>query len=121
MSVLTDHDRAIVAAAIARATRPKGVLAETRPEDAPPGGTTPTRADGRGAKASSANRAVSASTFTGACVYCGAPTLRQTTCAGHSDLPALDAAYMPVVTTNTNGGGRSSIPGSAPASSQETS
>jgi len=33
-----------------------------------------------------------------ACVYCGLPTpsgggLRYLTCAGHSDLPALDPAY----------------------------
>ena len=118
MSVLADADRQIVARAIAKS---RGVLTETRPDDAPPGGPTPTRADGRGAKASSANRAVSVSTFTGSCVYCGAPTLRQTTCAGHADLPALDAFYMPVVTRNTNGTRRSTFPGSAAGARQETS
>jgi hypothetical protein len=109
VSVLAAEDRAVVAAWVARArgVRP-GVLTErgkkngasfARVEVA--GGT------GRSTQPSSP-RSVSTLTLRGLCVYCGAPTLRRTTCVGHSDLPDLDPATAAVVTENTNGSGRTS-------------
>lgn len=105
MSVLTAEDRAVVRSAIRRA---RGVLTERvgdrRDYETP-------RVD----KPAQVGTSRSVSTFTGVCVYCGAPTLRQTTCVGHSDLPALDGAHAAVVTRNTSGTGRSSLDGSSAA------
>lgn len=110
MSVLTETDRDVVAAAIARSRAPRARMNRTqalaprpRPKQKPVEKREPLL-------------------FVGLCSYCGAPALfHQDTCEAHSDLPALDGRTSAVVTHNTNGDRRSTCPGSAAVASQETS
>lgn len=116
MSVLTEHDRNVVAAAIVRARAPRARL--TRTQALVPHVRRPVRAKTVGA----ADRAPAQPVFLGFCVYCGSPAERNTiACQGHADLPAIDSSTSAVVTRNTNGTRRFPYPGSAAGASQEKS
>jgi hypothetical protein len=109
VSVLTERDRHVVAAAIVRAREPRRRMSRTqalRPHTARP-------VRGEDATAGVADRAPATTPFTGLCVYCGSPTRGPVACSAHEDLIDLD--------TNIEGTRRSTCPGSAAGASQETS
>lgn len=109
MSVLSEADRAVVKAAIAKARAPRVRMTRTqalRPH------RRPVRS-GAGTQAGVADRAP-ATPFIGLCVFCGCPAeVGSTACVAHADLPELDARSSFVVTRNTTALARTPFPGSA--------
>ena len=92
MSVLTPWDKTVVEAAIARSRTPKPRMTRTQ-------ALAPKRLPEREKR--------QPLLFVGLCSFCGAPALfGSVACAGHADLPELDAATSAVVTRNTNALGR---------------
>jgi hypothetical protein len=107
VSVLTETDRHVVAAAIARARTPRPRMTRTQALAPRP---RPRR------KAVEKSKPL---LFVGLCGYCGAPALfHQDTCEAHTDLPALDGRTSAVVTNPTFGVGNHApaVPGTADAS-----
>lgn len=109
MSVLTEHDRHVVALAIAKARAPRAKLM--------------TRTQALAPRPRVKREKAEPLLFMGLCGWCGAPALLgQAACEGHSDLEEIDGRTSAVVTTATsNGPARSTFPGSASGATGGTS